>query len=85
MNYDRSVPAIQSDTMPHPDRFDTYEAYLEAERARLLDHNLQLSALNRDLNVRVDALSDIITESVARGQKGFTLWLLRKYLGSFFQ
>lgn len=75
------VPAPQND----PRKFQTYEEYLEAERLRLLDENHALAALNRELNVRVDALSDIITESVARDHKGFTLWLLSKHLKSFFR
>jgi len=85
MFYERSVPGIQSSEPLPPQGFNTYESWLEEERQRLYNHNEQLAALNRELNVRVDALSDIITESVARDQKGFTLWILSKYLASFFR
>jgi len=77
-------PTLNSEPIP-PEYFDKYETYLEEERIRLLDENYQLAALNRELNVRVDALSAVINKFVTSNQRGFTLWLLLKYLNSFFR
>ncbi len=77
-------PNLNSEGVP-PEYADKYAACLEEERNRLLDENRQLAALNRELSVRVDALHAVITKFVTSHQKGFTLWLLLKYLNSFYR